>query len=100
MKNSNSNISSKEKQNSENNTNQELTSKSLNEISTKEKSSKKVNKFDKTTQSFSPMVNHNKWKTYSKYSELIIDTRNTPLKDFTQKFDFVKYRHEKYQKRK
>ena len=100
MKNSNSNISSKEKQNSENNTNQELTSKSLNEISTKEKSSKKVNKFDKTTQSFSPMINHNKWKTYSKYSELIIDTRNTPLKDLTQKFDFVKYRHEKYQKHK
>ena len=81
--------------------------KSLNEISSQEKKSnenikpdKKSNKFDKTTQSFSPNIIKNKSKIHSKYRELIIDTRNTPLNDDNPKFDFVKFRHEKYQKHK
>ena len=66
MKKSNSNTST-EKQNTETNIRAELTSKSLNEISCLAKQSdadtktdKKTNKFDKTTQSFSPQINHNK----------------------------------------
>ena len=65
-----------------------------------EKKEKKIKKYDKTTQSFFPMTNINKTKLHSKYAELIIDTRNTPLNDINQKFDFVRYRHEKYQKHK
>ena len=110
MKNNISN-NSNEKQNLESKIKSELNpknkSKSLNEISYLAKQSeentkadKKSNKFDKTTQSFSPIINHhNKSKTHSKYRELVIDTRNTPLNDI-HKFDFVKYRHEKYQKHK
>ena len=110
MKNNISN-NSNEKQNLESKLKSELNpknkSKSLNEISYLAKQSeentkadKKPNKFDKTTQSFSPIINHhNKSKTHSKYRELVIDTRNTPLNDI-HKFDFVKYRHEKYQKHK
>ena len=60
----------------------------------------KIKKFDKTTQSFFPITNNNKSKIKSKYSDLIIDTRNTPLNYLRQKFDFVKYRHEKYQNHK
>ena len=109
MKNNISNISN-EKQKSEINPKPELNiknkSKSLNELSSQEKqskvnikSSKDKNKFDKTTQSFSPFINNNS-KSHSKYRELIINTRNTPLNDYNQKFDFVKFRHEKYQKHK
>lgn len=65
-----------------------------------EKKEKKIKKYDKTTQSFFPMTNINKTKLHSKYAELIIDTRNTPLNDINQKFDFVRYRQEKYQKHK
>ena len=65
-----------------------------------EKKEKKIKKYDKTTQSFFPMTNINKTKLHSKYAELIIDTRNTPLNDINQKFDFVRYRHKKYQKHK
>ena len=106
MKKSNSNTST-EKQNTETNIRADLTSKSLNEISCLAKQSdedtktdKKTNKFDKTTQSFSPQINHNKQKLPPKYRELVIDTRNTPLNEYNHKFDFVKFRHEKYQTHK
>ena len=106
MKKSNSNTST-EKQNTETNIRADLTSKSLNEISCLAKQSdedtktdKKTNKFDKTTQSFSPKINHNKQKLPPKYRELVIDTRNTPLNEYNHKFDFVKFRHEKYQTHK
>ena len=101
-----------ERNKNEKNNKQELSSKtkSLSQMSLQEKQSdensknekkeKKIKKYDKTTQSFFPMTNINKPKLNSKYSELIIDTRNTPLNNFNQKFDFVKYRHEKYQKHK
>ena len=96
----------------ERNKNEELSSKtkSLSQISLQEKQSdenskngkkeQKIKKYDKTTQSFFPMTNNNKSKIKSKYSDLIIDTRNTPLNYLNQKFDFVKYRHEKYQNHK
>ena len=102
----------KERNKNEKNNKQELSSKTKslsqmslqekqsNENSKNEKKEKKIKKYDKTTQSFFPMTNINKPKLNSKYSELIIDTRNTPLNYFNQKFDFVKYRHEKYQKHK
>ena len=106
MKKSNSNTST-EKKNAEINIKADLTSKSLNEISCLAKQSdedtktdKKTNKFDKTTQSFSPKINHNKQKLPPKYRELVIDTRNTPLNEYNHKFDFVKFRHEKYQTHK
>ena len=104
MKKSNSNTS-KEKQISEKNMKGDSTSKSLNEISCQAKQSdkdiktdKKTNKFDKTTQSFSPIINQSKLPP--KYRELIIDTRNTPLNEYNHKFDFVKFRHKKYQTHK
>jgi hypothetical protein len=107
MKNSNTITSNEKQQNTETNIKLDSTSKSINEISTPDKqleentkSEKNTNKFDKTTQSFCPPINHNKSKIRSKYRELIIDTRNTPLNDHTHKFDFVKYRHEKYQTHK
>ena len=103
MKNNNSNISKGTKSIIK----QELASKSLTENSYQEKhseeNSKNLNKkedlkkFDKTTQSFAPMKKYDKSNKLSKYRELIIDTRNTPLLDINQKFDFVKYRHNKYQ---
>ena len=106
MKKSNNNISS-EKQNTEEDMKLDLASKSLNEISNQAKQSeeniksgKKSNKFDKTTQSFSPQIFRNKYKTHPKYRDLIIDTRNTPLIELNHKFDFVKYRHKKYQTHK
>ena len=106
MKKSNNNISS-EKQNTEEDMKLDLASKSLNEISNQAKQSeeniksgKKSNKFDKTTQSFSPQIIRNKSKIHPKYRELIIDTRNTPLIELNRKFDFVKYRHKKYQTHK
>ena len=101
MKKSNTSISN-ENQNSEN---KKKSTKLLNEISVQAqqsneniKSDKKLKKFDKTTQSFSPRIIHNKPKIHSKYRELIIDTRNTPLNEYNHKFDFVKFRHEKYRK--
>ena len=101
MKKSNTSISN-ENQNSEN---KKKSTKLLNEISVQAqqsneniKSDKKLKKFDKTTQSFSPRIIHNKPKIHSKYRELIIDTRNTPLNEYNLKFDFVKFRHEKYRK--
>ena len=101
MKKSNTSISN-ENQNTEN---KKKCTKLLNEISVQAqqsneniKSDKKLKKFDKTTQSFSPRIIHNKPKIHSKYRELIIDTRNTPLNEYNHKFDFVKFRHEKYRK--
>ena len=105
MKKSNSNTSTEKI--TETNIKGELTSQSLNDYSYQPKQSdedtktgKKTNKFDKTTQSFSPKINLTKSKLPPKYRELVIDTRNTPLNEYNHKFDFVKFRHQKYQKHK